>query len=103
MCLGVSTHVYINVYIYIYTEIHVCTYTHIYIYIYICIRICTYIYIYMVPYIYIFSPLWSFSLAPAVIRTIYVHVKPNLSTLWLTDMLPNQLDYLPLQVFALNC
>ena len=61
-----------------------------------------YTYIYMVPYIYI-SPSVVFLSRSAVIRTIYVHVKPNLSTLWLTDMLPNQLDYLPLQVFALNC
>ena len=77
-------------------------YIHTHIHIYIYMYTYMYTYIYMVPYIYI-SPSVVFLSRSAVIRTIYVHVKPNLSTLWLTDMLPNQLDYLPLQVFALNC
>ena len=92
------------IYIYIYrnTCMYIHTHIHIYIYIYVYVYVHIYIYIWYHIYIYI-SPSVVFLSRSAVIRTIYVHVKPNLSTLWLTDMLPNQLDYLPLQVFALNC
>ena len=57
---GVSSFIYMLIYIYIHIYIHMYIYICIYMYIYICIYMYIYIYIYL--YIYIYIYIWNFDL-----------------------------------------